>query len=184
MRFFIYAGALGMQVYAMRKFLIGLLIFASIAMIGFAGYFLYVIIDTKDDFSEKVVIRNEGMVEEVIEVSNLSLIPSESKEYEIELVSTLDGDFFVILDYNQTEDGGLGDHVDVVIMLDGGVLFKGKLSELFEDDFVTEIKTIFVANQSQLITITYSMDTAVGNEAKNTFSTFEITLTIKRNVGE
>ena len=184
MRFFIYAGALGMQVCVMRKLLLGLLIFASIAMIGFAGYFLYVIIDTRDDFSEKVVIRNEGMVEEVLEVSNLSLIPGESKDYEIELVSIHDGNFILTLDYNQTENGGLGDHVDVVIMLDGGVLFKGKLSELFNDDFVIECKTIFVSDQSQLLTITYTMDLGVGNEAKNTFSTFEIALKIKRNVGE
>lgn len=173
-----------MRVYVMRKFFIGLLIFASIVMIGFAGYFLYFIIDTSDDFSEKVVIRNEGIVEEVLEVSNLSLIPGESKEYEVELVSIHEGKFFVILDYNQTENGGLEDYVDVVIMLDGGVLFKGKLSELFNDDFVVECKTIFVANQPQVLTITYTMDLSVGNEAKNTSSTFEIALRIKRNVGE
>lgn len=184
MRFFICVGALNMRVYVMRKFLIGLLIFASIVMIGFAGYFLYVIIDTSDDFSEKVVIRNEGIVEEVLEVSNLSLIPGESKEYEVELVSIHEGNFFVVLDYNQTENGGLGDHVDVLIKLEGKVLYEGKLSDLFNDDFVTEYKTTFVANQSQLISITYTMDVLVGNEAKNTFSTFEIALTIKRNVGE
>ena len=155
----------------------------SISFIAFAAYLLYYIIDTSDDFSKKVVIRNEGEIVKTFEVSDLSLLPSESKEYEIELVSIHEGKFFVTLDYEELEDGGLSEFVYVIIKLDdGNEYYRGYLKDLFDEELL--LNMCFEANVSQKFTITYSMPIEVGNEAKYTYSDFNINITIKRNAGE
>ena len=167
----------------MRKGILTVLIVFTLSLIAFAGYLLYYIIDTSDDFSKKVVIRNEGEIVKTIEVSNLSLVPSESKEYEIELVSIHDGKFFVTLDYEELENGGLSEFVFVSIKLDDGIeYYNGCLKDLFGDDIL--LNMCFESNVSQKIIITYSMPVEVGNEAKHTYSDFNINIIIKRNAGE
>jgi hypothetical protein len=167
----------------MRKGILTVLIVFTVSFIAFAGYLLYYIIDTSDDFSEKVVIRNEGEIIKTIEVSNLSLVPSESKVYEIELVSIHEGKFFVTLDYEELENGGLSEFVSVIIKLDdGNEYYRGYLKDLFDDEIL--LNMCFEANVSQKITITYLMPIEVGNEAMHTYSDFNINITIKRNAGE
>ena len=167
----------------MRKGLLTVLIVFTISFIAFAAYLLYYIIDTSDDFSKKVVIRNEGEIVKTFEVSDLSLLPSESKEYEIELVSIHEGKFFVTIDYEELEDGGLSEFVSVIIKLDdGNEYYRGYLKDLFDEELLLDM--CFEANVSQKFTITYSMPIEVGNEAKYTYSDFNINITIKRNAGE
>ena len=168
----------------MRKSILNILIVFTIAIMVFATAILGYFFVTRNDFSNKITINANGTAEEVLEVTDLSLIPTESKDYEIVLVSVLDGNFFVTLDYSLIEDGGLGEFVDVTILVADEVCYEGKLNNLFETDSVITLRMFFESNVSQTIVITYMMDASVGNEAKGTFSDFKIKLTVKRNVGE
>jgi hypothetical protein len=166
-----------------RKTLINLLIILSVLFaVTLTGILLY-IADANNDFSDKMVIRSNGITEKVFEVTDLSLIPTESKDYEIELVSVLECEFIITLDYIQTTDGGLGEFVDVIIKVSDEVYYEGKLDDLFNTDSVL-LKLYFESSETKTILITYKMDESVGNEAKGTFSDFEIKLIAKRNVGE
>ena len=97
--------------------------------------------------------------------------------------TTLSGKFFVTLDYEELENGGLSEFVSVIIKLDdGNEYYRGYLKDLFDDEVL--LNMCFEANVSQKITITYLMPIEVGNEAMHTYSDFNINITIKRNAGE
>lgn len=168
----------------MKKGKINILIFCTIALVIIAMVFIMYILDANKSFNNRIVIRNNGKAHEILEVSDLSLLPSQSKDYEIELVSMLEGNFDLAFDFKQSNDGNLSEFVDVSIKVGEEVYFEGKLSELFAVDNVVTMTLYLDKTDPQIIVITYSMDSEVGNEAKNTYSTFVIDLTIERNVGE
>lgn len=168
----------------MKKSKINILIFCTIALVVIAMIFIMYILEANRTFNDRIVIRNDGKVHEILEVSDLSLLPSQSKDYEVELVSKLEGNFDIMLDYNERENGNLSSFVDVTIKVGDEVYYEGKLSDLFNDDNIVKFTIYLDKTEPQVILITYSMDIEVGNEAKNTYSTFVIDLKIDRNVGD
>ena len=167
----------------MRKTIRNILIILSSLVLVFAISLLVYLTSSQNDITDKIVIKSNDEIHEVLEVSDLNLIPSEMKEYDVSFESKIGGKFFIYLDYQETFDGGMKDYVDVIVKVGDEVIYEGKLSDLFKDDFVVEVSLDFNEDSTREIRLIYSMDVTVGNEAKNTSSDFNIELTIKRNTG-
>ena len=168
----------------MKKSKINILIFCTIALVLIAIVLTMYILDVNKSFNGRIVVRSDGKAHEILEVSDLSLLPTQSKDYEVELISLIEGDFDIMLDYKESDDGNLSTFVDVTIKVGDEVYYEGKLSDLFDSDNVVKFTIFLDKTEPQVIVFTYSMDSEVGNEAKNTYSTFVVDLTIDRNVGE
>jgi hypothetical protein len=143
------------------------------------GYFIVV----RRNFTNTIVIKNNKEIHNIMEVSNLRLLPSESKEYEISLSSRISGDFIITMNYNENKDGGMKEFVDVKIMIKDDVIYDGKLSELFNEEAILTYKFTVTDGYESKILILYSMDESVGNEAERTYADFEIDFTVKNNIG-
>ena len=77
--------------------------------------FTFYTLSTKGDLEKEIVINSDGKAHDVLEVNSMKLFPSEKKLYDIGLTSKLEGTFHVRLDFNEIEDGGMKEFVDVVI---------------------------------------------------------------------
>lgn len=141
--------------------------------------FTFYTLSTKGDLEKEIVINSDGKAHDVLEVNSMKLFPSEKKLYDIGLTSKLEGTFHVRLDFNEIEDGGMKEFVDVVIKVGEEEIFEGKLSYLL-GDYVVEFDSLIKKTSLTIIEIEYSMSEEVSNEAKNTFSSFNIDLTIER----
>ena len=158
-----------------------LLIACSCMLIAIAFSVLVFVMVVQSNFSDKIVVRRNKEVHEILEVSDLRLIPGESKDYEVDLTSRISSNFTVTLDYNEIEDGGMKNYTDVKIVIEGNTLYEGKLSDLFEDGVELTYDLRLTRGQDTTILITYSMDESIGNEAEKTYTDFYIDLLIKRN---
>lgn len=166
----------------MRNISRNLLIICSCLLTLVAIAVLVFIVVIQSTFTDKIVIRSNKEIHKIVEVADLKLIPTESKEYEIELNSYTSGDFKITLDYNELKDGGMKDFVDVKIIIEEKTIYEGKLTELFENNVSYNLRV--ESGYSSKILIIYSMAESVGSEAENTYADFEIDFGIKRANGE
>ena len=158
-----------------------LLIACACMLITVVFSMLIFVMVVQSNFSDKIVIRRNKKVHEILEVSDLCLIPGKSKDYEVDLTSRISGNFTVTLDYNELEDDGLKNYVDVKNIIEGNPLYEGKLNYLFEEGVELCYDLSLTRDYDTTILITYSMDEGISNEAGKTFSDFYIDLLIKRN---
>ena len=165
----------------MSNFMEKSFIFVTCAILIGAIYFAFNLKNFKN-LSVREVVVNGDETHEVLEVADLKLIPSESKEYRIEITSHSTNEYSVTLDFVETNDGGMKEFVDVRLELDGQVLYEGKLMDLF-GDFTIDFNVFLKAKEASTVSIVYSMDSTVGNEAKKTFSDFNIDLKINKVTG-
>ena len=165
----------------MSKVRKNILIICSCLLMVVGIFIALYIIDTQNNFGNEIYIKSDGKVKRTIEVSDLVLLPSESKEYEIIFNTALSGNFIVDLYYVETSDGGMSQFVDVVISCGDQQLYSGKLYSLFDEEvrFSLNIEKY----KETKILITYSMDSEVGNEALNKYTDFKIELSVERDKG-
>lgn len=168
----------------MKKFFIGILIFCSLTLVFIAvGLALY-IQKADEEFLNTIEIKNDGVTYEVFK-GNLSLAPSESESFEIELFSKLDGKYYVTLDFSERKNGKISQYVDVTILVGNKEVYSDvTLKELFEADEPVEFELELPVGDIEKIVIVYSIDSRRGNEVENTYSDFNIELKVERIVGD
>ena len=136
-----------------------------------------------DDFPNDITVVEDGVTESILPVRDLMLNPTESKEYSVNLYCAASGSYYVYLDYEETEDGGMKHFVDVTVKANDTVVYEGKLDKLIDDpDEIIQFEGELNAKSKDpfVISITYLMPREIGNEAQGTYSDFDIHLTIKK----
>lgn len=137
------------------------------------------LINAYQKFPKTVKVSADGVTEETFTVTGLTLYPSQSKEYSIDLICDVTGDFQVDLFYSETADGGLKDYVNVTVS-SGEYLFEGGLADLYASDSGVSSQSTIWASNPTTVSIVYAMPSGVGNEAQNTYSTFDVLLRIRK----
>ena len=136
-----------------------------------------------DDFPKDITVVEDGVTESLLPIRDLKLNPTESKEYSVNLYCAASGSYYIYLDYEETEDGGMKHFVDVTVKANDTVVYEGKLDKLIDDpneiiQFEGELNA--KSKDPFVISITYLMPREIGNEAQGTYSDFDIHLTIKK----
>lgn len=135
-----------------------------------------------DDFPKDVTVSENGVTESLLKVRDLMLNPTESKEYSVNLYCAASGSYYVYLDYEERENGGLKPHVDVTVKANDMIVYNGKLQNLIDDPSETiEFEGQLRAKEPLVLTFTYLMPRDVGNEAQGTYSDFDIIMKIKKS---
>ena len=138
-------------------------------------------IERGNEFRGDVWIEIDGKKQDSLDVKNLRLVPGGKIEYEINLHCETDGTYKVLMVYEEKKDGGLKEFVDVSILYGGAEVRSDKLSTLLLGEDILFNAGEFKAGEDKSFLIIYSMALDVGDEAKNTFSSFAIDFTA-RNV--
>lgn len=146
----------------------------SIMLIVFLG-------KAHDDFKENVRINADGVTEKTLTVKNLKLTPTEKKEYEILLTCAASGGYDIVLDYEETNDGGMKSYVDVTVKCNNQNVYEGSLTALLDEDKLVEFNGTLESDEPLVITICYEMPKDVGNEAQGTSSDFKVHLKVEKN---
>ena len=129
-------------------------------------------------FKNTVTVKADGVTQATVSVSDLSLTPSQSKEYEINFVCDVAGTFSVELDYQEKDDGGMKDFVDVSVYAEGACVYEGGLAYLLQPDSLVTFNSTLHAKTPNAVKIVYAMPSETGNDAKNTSATFDILVRI------
>lgn len=110
---------------------------------------------------------------EVLEFSDLGLIPGESAEFKLSIKVEKKQRYDIKFDFSEKEDiQTLKKYARAKIEADGEVLIDCLLEELFMEDHVLSID--FGESKTQEITITYYMPKETGNEAQAAEAKFEL----------
>lgn len=165
----------------MKNKSVNILIF-SLLLLGIMAVMLIVFIDkAHDDFKDDIRVNAGGVTEEILTVRELKLNPTEKKEYEIRLTCQASGSFYIFLDYEESDDGGMKPFVDVTVRCNDTVVYEGKLSELLDNDKIIEFEETLDSTKPLPVLICYEMPYCVGNEAQGTYADFDIHLKIEKS---
>lgn len=158
-----------------------ILIFAMLFIGIMATMLIIFLADAKEKFPEEITVVEDGVTESILPIRDLMLNPTESREYSVNLFCRASGGYYIYLDFEETEDGGMKPFVDVTVKVDGEVLYEGKLDALLAPDAAAvECEAELYADEPRVFTVTYTMPRDVGNEAQGTYSDFDLNLKIKK----
>ena len=110
----------------------------------------------------------------------MHLLPTETKEYTVQLVCEASGSYYIYVSYIETNDGGMKHFVDVRIKKGDDTVYEGKLDELLDTEKIVEFEGVIEADDPIPITVYYTMPGTVGNEAQGTSASFNLNLKIKK----
>ena len=154
------------------------IIIIALVMVTITGIVLAgIIFSDRQNYSQKVVVEGDGILDKPLHFSPPNLAPGESTVCKINLVSRSSGDFHILLDYVGLEEGNLNEFVRVTVCCDTWSEVYG-LSDLVAGQKV-EFDTRCVADEIKTITIEYSIPSSVGNEAQGKVTSFEVLLSAK-----
>ncbi|MBR2970909.1 MAG: hypothetical protein IKC48_03840 [Clostridia bacterium] len=163
----------------MKKRSLNILIVALAVVAVFAGMLVVYLNDAKDNFADSITLSNDGVTETVVSVNDLSLIPTQKKDYSISLQAEIEGTFDVVLDFAETRDGGMKQFVLVTIKSGDSVVYEGGLSDLLDDtDVVFQVE--IESGKAVDVNICYEMPESVGNEAQGTSADFDVHFRIEK----
>jgi hypothetical protein len=136
----------------------------------------------KQDFEDNIKVSEDGVTESVQQVRDLKLNPTESKEYRVDLVCAASGSYYIYIDYEEKEDGGMKPFVEVTVKLGDEVVYEGSLAMLLEDGCEPiQLEGELHAEEPLPITVCYLMPREVGNEAQGTYADFDLHLKIEKS---
>ena len=127
--------------------------------------------------SETVVVSVDGKAEKTLTVEQLSIYPGERRECIVFLKSELSGDYKATIDFEEKDNGGLKDFIDVEIYIGDEMVYNGNLIGLLSGRRVAFNLNLDNENTNQL-KIVYIMDVNVGNNAQKTTASFYVKLKI------
>ncbi len=143
-----------------------------------------------NEITKKIIIIRDEVVSEEIAIENFNLCPGERDERQIVLCFTFSGDYEIIFSFEETEDGGLKDYVDVSTFYAGeAVAGKVTLREAFER---VAIKYVYTHDHNktneETLTVVYEMPATVGEGLSDeeqeaimgAYAKFNLKLTVKR----
>ena len=165
----------------MKNRSINILIVALLLAAVMSVMLIVFIEEAHNNFEKNITVEANGVTESVIPVRDLQLVPTEKKEYSVNLVCEASGGYFVFLDFVEKKDGGMKPFVVVTVSCDGELVYKGSLAELLDTDKIVEFVSTLEADDPSVITFEYQMPRETGNEAQGTYSDFDVKLSIKKN---
>ena len=166
--------------FEMKNRSINLLIVSLLLIAAMAVTLIVFLEKAKEDFPKNITVDGDGVTESILPVRDLSLNPTESKEYSVNLVCAASGTYVITLDYVEKVDGGMKSFVDVSVTCGDLLLYSGSLSDLLDTDTVLEMEGELKADDPLTLTFRYEMPKSVGNEAQGTYSDFDIDLKITK----
>lgn len=121
----------------------------------------------------RVDVEDNG--EKIVSFEKLNIIPGDIEEYTIKLKSEVSCNYQIVFDFQELEDKGLKEYVYIKIQMGDEVLCDKLLKDVFEDEAIT-FECAMKKRKRYDIKVTYYMLETVGNEAKNTESTFNLVI--------
>ena len=164
----------------MNKKTLNILIVALLVLGAMACMLIAFTANAREDFPESVKVKRNGETQEVFAVRDLKLTPSESKEYEIDLVCDASGAYDIALEYQEQHDGGMKRYVDVTVQANGETVYEGKLAKLLDGGEKIELQGTLYAQEPLVLKIIYTMPYETGNEAQGTSADFDLCLKIQK----
>ena len=134
----------------------------------------------RQDFEGDLRVSANGVTEKIFVVRELSLNPTESRDYTVNLLCAASGVYNLTLDYNETRDGGMKDHVVVTMTLGDELIYAGTLANLLQDGVSVQTVCTLEEKDSIPLKVHYEMPHHIGNEAQGTSADFKISLAIKK----
>lgn len=157
--------------------LLTLIAVAAAVAVGLAAY----VLSARGKLKKTIRVNAEGVTEETLAVSDLSLLPGESVTYTLSLVCAAEGDFYVRLIYTEKEDGGLKDFVNVTVGAEGNDPYTGSLKELLAGE--TPCLTLVLEREEYRdVTITYTVPEETGNGMQGAWADLSLTVQIERKL--
>ena len=133
-----------------------------------------------ENFDDAVTVKANGVTESVFKVRDLTLTPTDVKEYDVNLYCEATGDYKISLDYREIHDGGMKDYVRVQIIFGEEVIYDGWLSDIIDKDIIVDFVGELHETDPLTLTFRYEMPRNIGNEAQGTSADFDIVLTAKK----
>ena len=165
----------------MKNRSINLLIVSLLLIAAMAVTLIVFLEKAKEDFPKNITVDGDGVTESILPVRDLSLNPTESREYSVNLVCAASGSYIITLDYVEKVDGGMKPFVNVTVTCGELTLYTGSLSDLLDTDIVLKMEGDLYAEDPLTLTFRYEMPESVGNEAQGTYSDFDIDLKIQKS---
>ncbi len=160
----------------MKNKSINILIVAFVLLSLLAVVLIVFIKDTREGFEENITVSADGVTETTLEVRDLTLVPTDKKEYSVNLVCAATGTYDVSLSYDETLDGGMKNFVNVLVTYDNKLAYDGRLVDLIDNSHIIEFECELTAKTPVVVKISYEMPYEVGNEAQNTYADFDVKL--------
>lgn len=113
--------------------------------------------------------------EKIVKFESLNIVPGSSDEYTIKLQTEVASTYQISLDFIEEEDLGLKEFVYVKIQIGNEILCDKLLKDVFEEEVIS-FECKMELRKKYDIEVTYYMLESVGNEAKNTQTTFNIVI--------
>ena len=164
----------------MNKKTVFIIISALLMLALMASMLLMLMMKAHENFPKNIKVRENGVTEDVFTIRDLQLNPTESKEYEIDLVCDASGDYNITLTYEELQHGTMKYYVDVAVKANGEVVYEGKLSALIDDKEVISFDGVLLAEEPLVVTVIYTMPYETGNEAQGTSADFDLYLKVKK----
>lgn len=157
------------------------ILLVSICLLGIMAVMLSVFLTkAHNDLRESITVSANGVTQKTLEINDLTLIPTQKKEYQISLSCEASGTYDLTLEYDEKLDGGMKDFVNVTVRCNGVDVYRGGLASLLDGENVT-FDAYLTKNDPTVIAFTYEMPAEVGNEAKGTAADFNINLMIEKS---
>ena len=137
--------------------------------------------EADESYEDSITVDANGVTETLIPVRDLTLTPGVKKEYDVNLICQATGSYFIHVDFQEKDDGGMKEFVDVRVEFDGEQVFDGKLTELIDEGVVIEGEGELHSEEPFEVHFYYEMPVEVGNEAQGTYSTFDVHILIKKS---
>ena len=160
---------------SLNMLIVGMLLLCAVSIT--LAVFLY---DAHDEFDDRIVVTEDGVTETIIPVRNLTLVPTETKEYSVDFYCAASGTYEFDVSYEETEDGGMKSFVNVSVTFDDEIIYQGSLKELLDTDTVIEFDGYLNDDDPVRVLFSYEMPYEIGNEAQGTWSDFNIAFAIKK----
>ncbi len=154
----------------------------AIGLLGIIAVMLIVFVEqAHDDFEKGITVSAEGVTTETLEVRDLTLNPTETREYEVNLTCPASGSFDISLVFEEVIDGGMKQFVDVTVSLGDTEVYRGRLSELIASGTAVSFEGELLAEEPLVLSVSYTMPRDVGNEAQGTYAEFDVHLTVEKS---
>ena len=113
-----------------------------------------------------------------VEFSTVTISPGESKEYTMEVSSSLPGDCIVTLDFSEIGDGDLKNYMYAVVEVEGVVICDNLLADIIDSEEPLSTPCRVSKKENFEVKVKYYIPLDVGNEAKNAFADYLLHLTV------
>ena len=161
----------------MKKILAYILICVHLLVTAFGLGIIIYNLNLEDVYITEIEVEAGGVAYDVMEVRRLNLSPSEQKDYKAIIHCRLGGTFDFVVNFEEIEDGGMKEHVNVVVTANEKTVYEGNLSDLLEQRTV-EFEYKIENGESLEITANYLIPEEDGNSASHTSTKFDVNICI------